>query len=175
MDTQNLATLYDLPALDWDTITAGLDQSLTQVPDTGGPNRHTCWLTTVDDDGAPHTTGIGGAWVDGSWSFETGLTPARAATWPATPAAPSRSPFTTSTSSSTASPRSSPTPRPWPGWPSTGGRRLALPGRRERHRVDRRLQRAVGRQAAVARLPGHARSATAVATVEPGGATRWSW
>ena len=72
MDTHNLAELYDLPPLEWDSITAQLDSGFTLVPGSGGPNRHSCWLTTVDADGAPHTTGIGAAWVDGAWWFETG-------------------------------------------------------------------------------------------------------
>jgi hypothetical protein len=40
MDAKNLATLYDLPTLDWAPISARLDQGLTQAPGTGGPNRH---------------------------------------------------------------------------------------------------------------------------------------
>jgi hypothetical protein len=42
------------------------------VPDSGGPNRHTCWLTTLNADGSPHVTGIGASWVDGSFWFQTG-------------------------------------------------------------------------------------------------------
>ena len=51
---------------------ARLERGLTQAPGTGGPGRHTCWLTTLDADGAPHTTGLGAEWLDGSWWFETG-------------------------------------------------------------------------------------------------------
>ena len=72
MDAKNLADLYDLPALEWATVTTRLDAGFGQAPGSGGPDRHTCWLTTLDADGAPHTTGIGAAWVDGSWWFETG-------------------------------------------------------------------------------------------------------
>jgi hypothetical protein len=73
METTNLARLYDLPPLDWSAVVATLDAGrLTQAPGTGGPDRHTCWLTTLDADGAPHTTGVGGQWHDGSWWFETG-------------------------------------------------------------------------------------------------------
>jgi len=75
MDTTNLAELYDLPNLEWSDITDRLDrQDLSQAPGTGGPNRHTCWLTTIDEDGAPHTTGIGAQWHDGHWWIETGRT-----------------------------------------------------------------------------------------------------
>ena len=72
MEATNLADLYDLPLLDWSQIEAGLVQGITQVPDTGGPNRHTCWLTTINADGSPHVTGIGALWADGSFWFETG-------------------------------------------------------------------------------------------------------
>jgi PPOX class probable F420-dependent enzyme len=74
MHAKNLATLYDLPLLDWELVTSRLDGGLTQAPETGGPGRHTCWLTTLDADGTPHTTGIGAMWMDGTWWFETGRT-----------------------------------------------------------------------------------------------------
>jgi hypothetical protein len=44
VDVKNLADLYSLPVVDWNAITARLDQGLTQAPGTGGPDRHTCWL-----------------------------------------------------------------------------------------------------------------------------------
>src|SRR3954469_3015020 len=72
MESKNLASLYDLPSVAWSSVTARLDQGFTQAPGTGGPDRHTCWLTTLDADGAPHTTGVGAQWVDGTWWFETG-------------------------------------------------------------------------------------------------------
>jgi hypothetical protein len=73
MRTHNLAELYDLPPLEWATVTERLDRDdITQAPGTGGPDRHTCWLTTLDTDGAPHTTGVGAQWVEGAWWFETG-------------------------------------------------------------------------------------------------------
>ena len=72
METKNLADLYDLPPVDWPAISSRLERGLTQAPGTGGPGRHTCWLTTLDADGAPHTTGLGAEWLDGSWWFETG-------------------------------------------------------------------------------------------------------
>ncbi len=72
MDAKNLADLYDLPLLDWSQIDARLAQGLTQAPGTGGPNRHTCWLATINPDGSPHVTGVGALWHDGSFWFETG-------------------------------------------------------------------------------------------------------
>lgn len=59
MDIRNLAELYDLEALDWQMVTDRLDAGFTQAPGTGGPDRHTCWLATIDADGRPHVTGIG--------------------------------------------------------------------------------------------------------------------
>ncbi len=72
MDATNLAELYDLPLMDWSRVTGRLDQGLTQAPGTGGSDRHTCWLATIDEDGSPHVTGIGALWADGSFWFETG-------------------------------------------------------------------------------------------------------
>jgi len=71
-EAKNLAELYDLPAVDWSAVTARLEQGLTQAPGTGGPDRHTCWLVTINADGSPHVTGIGALWVDGKFFFETG-------------------------------------------------------------------------------------------------------
>ena len=74
MDTKNLADLYDSPLLDWDRVRSRLEEGFTQAPDTGGPNRHTCWLATINPDGSPHVNGIGAIWVDGAFWFETGET-----------------------------------------------------------------------------------------------------
>ena len=72
MDAHNLADLYHLPELDWGAVTARLAGGVSQAPGTGGPDRHTCWLTTLNEDGSPHTTGIGAVWADGAFWFETG-------------------------------------------------------------------------------------------------------
>jgi PPOX class probable F420-dependent enzyme len=72
MDTINLADLYGTPAIDWATIETKLERGITQAPGTGGPNRFTCWLATINPDGSPHVTGVGALWVDGTWWFETG-------------------------------------------------------------------------------------------------------
>src|SRR5688572_13819414 len=71
---KNLAEIYDVPTLAWDPIAERLDRGVDQAPGEGGPNRHTCWLATIDPDGSPHVTGIGALWVDGSFWFETGET-----------------------------------------------------------------------------------------------------
>ena len=72
MDATNLADLYGLPQLDWARIQARLDAGIAQAPGSGGPDRHTCWLTTLNPDGSPHVTGVGALWVDGAFWFETG-------------------------------------------------------------------------------------------------------
>lgn len=72
MKATNLATIYDLPTMDWDRIEQRLASGVSQAPGTGGPNRHTCWLATINADGSPHVTGVGAIWVDGSFWFETG-------------------------------------------------------------------------------------------------------
>ena len=72
MDVANLADLYNLPPLEWAPIQARLDAGISQAPGTGGPNRHSCWLTTINADGSPHVTGIGALFVDGSFWFESG-------------------------------------------------------------------------------------------------------
>jgi hypothetical protein len=72
MDATNLADLYDLPTLEWAPIQARLDAGLSQAPASGGPNRHTSWLTTLNADGSPHVTAVGALWVDSAFWFETG-------------------------------------------------------------------------------------------------------
>ena len=74
MDAKNLADLYESPLLDWNRVESRLAEGFTQAPDTGGPNRHTCWLATINADGSPHVTGIGAIWDDGAFWFETGET-----------------------------------------------------------------------------------------------------
>src|SRR5436189_110725 len=72
MEASNLADLYGSPLLDWSDIESRLSEGVTQAPDTGGPDRHTCWLATINPDGSPHVTGVGALWAEGCWWFETG-------------------------------------------------------------------------------------------------------
>lgn len=72
MDAKNLANLYDLPTLEWAPIAARLEEGLSMAPGTGGPDRHSSWLATINEDGSPHVTGLGALWVDGAFWFETG-------------------------------------------------------------------------------------------------------
>jgi hypothetical protein len=74
MDAVNLDTIYGSPLLEWPLIESRLERGMTQAPGTGGPGRHTCWLTTINPDGSPHVTGIGGLWLRGAFWFETGQT-----------------------------------------------------------------------------------------------------
>jgi hypothetical protein len=71
MEAKNLGELYDLPPMDWAAVAARLEQGITMAPDTGGPNRHSCWLATINPNGSPHVNGIGAQWEDGTWWFET--------------------------------------------------------------------------------------------------------
>jgi hypothetical protein len=55
---------YDAPPIEWSRVQPVLDGDFPQVPDTGGPNRHTTWLTTINPDGAPHVTPYGATRFD---------------------------------------------------------------------------------------------------------------
>jgi len=72
MKTTNLADLYALPIIDWSVIEDRLALGVSQAPGTGGPDRHTSWLATINRDGSPHVTGVGALWFDGAFWFETG-------------------------------------------------------------------------------------------------------
>ena len=50
---------YGTPPIEWDRVKAVLDNQLTQAPGSGGPQRHTTWLTTINPDGSPHVTPLG--------------------------------------------------------------------------------------------------------------------
>ena len=63
---------YGAPTIEWDRVRGVLTSEVTQAPDTGGPNRHTAWLTTINHDGSPHPTPVGFAQLDGIWYFTSG-------------------------------------------------------------------------------------------------------
>ncbi|MFG1931126.1 pyridoxamine 5'-phosphate oxidase family protein [Mycobacterium sp. NPDC048908] len=63
---------YGAPPIDWERVRAVLSSDITQAPDAGGPNRHTMWLTTINPDGSPHVTPVGGGHVNGAWYFTSG-------------------------------------------------------------------------------------------------------
>lgn len=70
--TQRNLDGYGAPPIDWSRVTAVLDTQLTQAPGTGGPQRHTVWLTTINPDGSPHVTAVGVVRCGGSWYFTSG-------------------------------------------------------------------------------------------------------
>ena len=72
MEPTNLADLYGLPLINWTDIESRLGRGIPQAPGSGGPDRHTCWLATINRDGSPHVTGVGALWFDGAFWFETG-------------------------------------------------------------------------------------------------------
>ncbi len=69
---KNLADLYQLGTLDWTDVRQRLATKLTQEPGSGGPDHHTFWLSTIDTDGKPHLTAVGAYWVDGRYYFSGG-------------------------------------------------------------------------------------------------------
>ena len=74
MDATNLADRYGTPLIDWTRVERRLSRGFPQAPGTSGPGRHTCWLATTNADGTPHLTGIGALWASGTFWFETGAT-----------------------------------------------------------------------------------------------------
>jgi PPOX class probable F420-dependent enzyme len=72
MDATNLAEMYKTPLLDWGAIEARLAAGVEMAPGGGGPDRHSSWLATINADGSPHVTGVGALWADGCFWFETG-------------------------------------------------------------------------------------------------------
>jgi nitroimidazol reductase NimA-like FMN-containing flavoprotein (pyridoxamine 5'-phosphate oxidase superfamily) len=63
---------YGAPMIPWSRVRERLEQGFTQVPGSGGPARHTCWLATVRPDGQPHVMPLGALWVDGAVYFTAG-------------------------------------------------------------------------------------------------------
>jgi Pyridoxamine 5'-phosphate oxidase len=66
---KNLAALYDLAPLEWNGVRRTLKINLTLEPGTGGPDHHSFWLSTIDADGRPHMTAVGAFWVGGRYYF----------------------------------------------------------------------------------------------------------
>jgi Pyridoxamine 5'-phosphate oxidase len=63
---------YSAPEIEWTRVREVLDSQLTQAPSTGGPDRHTCWLTTLNPDGSPHVMAVGVVACEGNWYFVSG-------------------------------------------------------------------------------------------------------
>jgi hypothetical protein len=67
--TQRNLDGYGAPPIEWDRVYAVLDTQFPQAPGTGGPQRHTTWLTTINPDGSPHVMAVGVIRCMGSWYF----------------------------------------------------------------------------------------------------------
>ena len=70
METINLGAADGLPPVEWAGIGEKLDAGSS--PDPEGVNARTTWLSTVNEDGSPHVTAVGALWVDGTFWFQTG-------------------------------------------------------------------------------------------------------
>src|SRR5213595_2806514 len=63
---------YGAPQIPWPKVRERFEKDLAQDPGSGGPGRHTCWLSTVRPDGRPHVMPLGADWLDGVFYFSTG-------------------------------------------------------------------------------------------------------
>ncbi|MHA7649478.1 pyridoxamine 5'-phosphate oxidase family protein [Mycobacterium sp. ML4] len=63
---------YGTPPIEWDGVKAVMDSQLSQAPGTGGPHRHTTWLTSINPDGSPHVMPVGVQPANGTWYFTSG-------------------------------------------------------------------------------------------------------
>ncbi|HEV7359825.1 MAG TPA: pyridoxamine 5'-phosphate oxidase family protein [Mycobacterium sp.] len=63
---------YGAPTIEWARVKTVLDGELTQAPNSGGPQRHTAWLTTINPDDSPHVRPVGVIEYRGSWYFTSG-------------------------------------------------------------------------------------------------------
>jgi Pyridoxamine 5'-phosphate oxidase len=63
---------YGAPPIEWARVRDVLDSQVTQAPESGGPGRHTSWLTTINPDGTPHVMPLGVISLDGTWYFTSG-------------------------------------------------------------------------------------------------------
>jgi hypothetical protein len=70
--TQKNLDGYGAPPIDWARVRDVLTSDLTQPPGTGGPDRHTLWLTTINPDGSPHVMPVGIVRIDSTWYFNSG-------------------------------------------------------------------------------------------------------
>jgi hypothetical protein len=70
--TVNLGAAEDLPAVDWAIVAEKLAGDARPDPESPDSNSRSTWLTTLNDDGSPHTTAVGAIWLDGTFWFQTG-------------------------------------------------------------------------------------------------------
>lgn len=70
MNVINLGADDGLPPVDWTAIAEVIEAGSAPAPDAH--NARTTWLTTINEDGSPHTTAVGALWLDGTFWFQTG-------------------------------------------------------------------------------------------------------
>ena len=70
MEIINLGVADGLPPVDWAAIADKLEAKSAPAPDSH--NARTTWLATVNEDGSAHVTAVGALWVDGAFWFQTG-------------------------------------------------------------------------------------------------------
>jgi hypothetical protein len=63
---------YGSPPIEWSRVADVLGRTPTEAPDTGGPNRHTHWLTTINPDGSAHVMPLGVLHIAGALYFTSG-------------------------------------------------------------------------------------------------------
>lgn len=71
MEIINLGAADGLPAVDWAGVVEKLDTVSAPAPDA--LNSRTTWLSTVNRDGSPYVTAVGALWLDGTFWFQTGV------------------------------------------------------------------------------------------------------
>lgn len=62
---------YGGPPIAWEAVENQLNTTVPQAPGTGGPSRHTAWLTTVGPNGLPHVRPLGVVAHEGVWYFNS--------------------------------------------------------------------------------------------------------
>jgi hypothetical protein len=68
--TKNLDGYGSAP-IEWSAVEQQLRTNVPQAPGTGGPDRHTAWLTTIGPNGLPHVRPLGVIEHDGAWYFNS--------------------------------------------------------------------------------------------------------
>ncbi|CAM3087179.1 pyridoxamine 5'-phosphate oxidase [Mycobacterium intermedium] len=63
---------YGAPTIEWARVESVLASQLPQAPGTGGPQRHTMWLSTINPDGRPHVVPVGVIVSGSRWYFTSG-------------------------------------------------------------------------------------------------------
>ena len=141
----------------------------------GRPDRHTCWLATINPDGSPHVTGIGALWYDGAFWFETGERPRKGRNLARDP----RCTLSLATHDFDlvveGEAQQVTDPTTVADMAARGPTAAGRPGSTTRHGGDRRVQRPVRRAAAMARLPPGAPVGHGPRHRRPGAATRWDF